>query len=301
MPSENTETNFTTSVQAIENLTAAKDSDKCCLYLPPEVTVSIVLFIFLALTIILANFLVLSSIYTNYRLRCPACYLILSLSLADLLVGLLLIPVRISELLSNQWSRQFMWCKMALSLNLFSLSASLLNLLAVTADRFLAISFSLKYGTMITNNRTCVIITAVWLTAFVASFLPLFGIGTEPMEMYRTRHRCWYGDVMERKYMALFFVLICAIPTFVITAAYFKMFFLARNQERKIAALRVYDRGPMQGTVGTNKRLSFTRESKAAKTTGNYRLLLFHYDVILPYLVKRTRNYETVIHCSVPV
>lgn len=270
MPSENTETNFTTSVQAIENLTATKDSDKCCLHLPTEVTVSIVFFIFLAMTIILANFLVLSSIYTNYRLRCPTCYLILSLSLADLLVGFFSIPIRISELLPYQWSRQFVWCKMALSLNLFSLSASLLNLLAVTADRFLAISFSLKYGTMITNNRTCVIITAVWLVAFVASFLPMFGIGTEPMEIYRIQHHlCRYGDVMERKYMALFFVLICAIPTFVITAAYFKMFVLARNQERKIAALRVYDRGPTHGTVGANKRLSFTRESKAAKTTGN--------------------------------
>ena len=32
-----------------------------------------------------------------------------------------------------------------------------------------------------------------------------------------------------------------------------------------------------------------------------YLHLLFHYDVILPYLVKRTRKYETVIHCSVPV
>ena len=27
-----------------------------------------------------------------------------------------------------------------------------------------------------------------------------------------------------------------------------------------------------------------------------YHILLFRYDVILPYLVKRTQKYETVIH-----
>ncbi|XP_068708809.1 adenosine receptor A3-like [Montipora foliosa] len=264
MLSDKTEQNVTPGTpQPTENLTGSANSEKCCLHLTPEVTVNIVFFIILAITIILANFLVLASIYTNSRMRCPACYLILSLALADLMVGLFLLPVRITELLWYQWAREFMWCKMTLSLNLFSLSASLLNLLAVTADRFLAISYSLKYRTIITNNRIYVTITAVWLTAFVTSFLPLFGVGTKPVEMYSVHYLCRYGDVMESTYMTLFFALICAIPTLVITAAYFKMFFLARSQERKIAALKVYDRG----SAAASKRLSFRRESKAAKTT----------------------------------
>ena len=239
---------------------------------PPQITVivNIAFFLLLAVIIIVANLLVLVSIYANPRLRLPTHLLILSLSAADLMVGLFLIPVRVLELLSYEWSREFLWCKMTLSLNFFSLSASLLNLLAVTADRFLAISYALKYGIMITNNRICVVIIAVWLTAFTASFLPLFGVGMKPVEVYRVHWLCRYADVMEGTYMAVFFLFICATPTVLITAAYFKIFVLARGQERRIASLKMSVDGVLaQGTV--HKRVSFTRrarESKAAKTTG---------------------------------
>lgn len=266
-PSNEFELDTTAEPLATENLRNTVGGDILPLHLTPEVTVNIVFFIVLAITIIAANLLVLSSIYTNQRLRCPTYLLILSLSAADLMVGLFILPFRIMELLSYEWSREFAWCKMTLSLNLFSLSASLLNLLAVSADRFLAISYSLKYGTMMTNNRIYVMITAVWLTAFTVSFSPLFGVGIKPVKMYRVHHLCRYGDVMESTYMTLFFFLMCATPTVIITAAYFKIFFLARGQERRIASLKVYvDRDPSR--LAANKRIILTRESKAAKTTG---------------------------------
>ena len=238
-------------------------------YLSPDVAANIVFFILLAITIIIANLLVLISIYMNRRLRCPTYLLILSLSVADLMVGLVLLPVRVMELLSLEWSRTFVLCKMTLSLNLFNLSASMLNLLAVTADRFLAISYSLTYSTMVTNNRMCVIITIAWLTAFVVSFFPLFGVGMKPAAMYRVHHLCRYGDVMEDTYMTLYFAVICAAPTVLITAAYFKIFFLARSQERRIASLKVYVNGGRGSAwLAVDKRIRFARESKAAKTTG---------------------------------
>ena len=120
---------------------------------------------------------------------------------------------------------------------------------------------------MITSNRIYVTIAAVWVTAFTVSFLPLFGLWMKPVELYRVHRLCLFGDVMEGIYMALFFVFICAAPTMLITLAYVKIFALARSQERRIASLKVFaDMGPTQ--LPTHKRVSFTRESKAAKTTG---------------------------------
>ena len=226
------------------------------------------LFSLLAVVTVTTNLLVLaSSISINQRLRCPTYLLILSLSVADLSVGLLLLPTRSIELLSHSWTRQFIWCKVTLCLNLFSLSASLLNLLAVTFDRFLAISYSLMYNTMITKQRIYVAITAVWLTAFFMILFPLCGVGIKPSEDYHPQRVCSYGDLLERKYLALFFASICTVPTMIITVAYFKIFVLARSQERRIASLQVFvDRGLAQSAVSRGDGLN--RESKAAKTVG---------------------------------
>ncbi|XP_078355888.1 adenosine receptor A2b-like [Oculina patagonica] len=237
--------------------------------LKPEVIVNIVLFIILALAIILANLLVLASIRTNSRLRSPEYILILSLSLSDLMVGVFLIPARTLELFSIEYTRQFVWCKMTICLTLLSLSASLLNLLAVTMDRFLAISYSLKYKSFITLSRIYLTIAAVWITALTVSLVPLFGAGTKSVEISRPQHLCRFADVLEETYLVLYFVFICVMPTMLITVAYFKIFLLARSQERRIASLQVYDvEGSEQATVRkqSSKQIIFIRDSKAART-----------------------------------
>lgn len=255
--------------------TNADTEDSWKLQLKVEDIIMAGLFSVLAVVTVTTNLLVLaSSISMNQRLRCPTYLLILSLSVADLTVGLLLLPTRSIELLSYSWTRQFIWCKVTLCLNLFSLSASLLNLLAVTFDRFLAISYSLMYNTMITKQRMYATITAVWLTAFFIILFPLCGVGIKPSEDYHPQRVCSYGDLLERKYLALFFVSICTVPTMIITVAYFKIFVLARSQERRIASLQVFvDRGLAQSAVSRGDGLN--RESKAAKTVGTILLDLF--------------------------
>ena len=251
--------------------TTSLSADSWTPTLDPEVIVNIVFFILLALTIIPANLLVLASIYVNSRLRSPEYILILSLSLADLMVGIFLLPVRTLELLSIEYTRQFMWCKMTICLALLSLTASLLNLLAVTMDRFLAISYSLKYKNFITLNRIYVTVAAVWIAALTVSLMPLFGAGAKSMETSRLQHLCRFADVLGETYLLLYFVFICATPTMLITVAYFKIFLLARSQERRIASLQVYDEeASVQLAVRkqSSKQVVFIRESKAAKTIG---------------------------------
>lgn len=261
-----------TSKSSITNTTSlSADSWNPSLDLKPEVIVNTVFFIILVLTIIPANLLVLASIRANPRLRSPEYILILSLSLSDLMVGVFLISARTLELLSIEYTRQFMWCKMTICLTLLSLSASLLNLLAVTMDRFMAISYSLKYKTFITLSRIYVTIAAVWITALTVSLVPLFGAGTKSVEISRRQQLCRFADVLEESYLVLYFVFICATPAVLITVAYFKIFLLARSQERRIASLMVYDKEcseQMAVRKQSSKQIIFIRESKAAKTIG---------------------------------
>jgi len=152
-------------------------------------------------------------------------------------------------------------------------------------DRFLAISYSLKYNNFVTLNKMYLTIAAVWITALTVSFLPLVGAGAKTVEINRVQHLCRFADILEETYLVLYFVFICATPTVVITAAYFKIFLLARSQERRIASLMVYCEDNLQQPSlrkHSSRQILFNRESKAVKTIGkvvkylDWSDLLFH-------------------------
>lgn len=288
-----------TSKISIRNASSlSAENGNFSLDLSPEVVLNIVFFILLALTIILVNLLVLASIRVNLRLRSPEYMLILSLSLADLIVGVFLLPVRTLELFSIESTREFMWCKLTICLTLSSLSASLLNLLAVTMDRFLAISYSLKYNNFVTLNKMYLTIAAVWVTALTVSFLPLAGAGAKTIEISRVQHLCRFADILEEVYLVLYFVFICVTPTLVITAAYFKIFLLARSQERRIASLMVYCEDNLQQPSlrkHSSRQIVINRESKAVKTIGKVEKCLdwaglFHDFFLIELYIPKNRH-----------
>ena len=246
-------------------------NERVSLILSPHITIIIVVFILLAIVIIAGNLLVLVSIRSNSRLRSPECILILSLSVADLMVGLFLLPVKIVELMYLHRARKFMWCDMTISLTLFVLSACLMNLVTVAFDRCLAISYTLRYNSFMTVPKVCFGIVMVWLTAFTVAFLPLSGVGTKSVKTQHLGRPCCFSDILEESYMGLYFAFICATPTVLITTAYLKIFLLARSQARRITSLRMYieelstyNGGPMNSP----RPIRFARESKAAKTIG---------------------------------
>ena len=262
-------TNFLTSTTTT---TTAQARSEAWFVLSPEVIVNVVFFLLLTFIIVSTNLLVLASVYANSRLQRPTYFMIVSLSAADLIVGLVLLPARLVELLFFEWTKQFVWCKMTSSLSLFSLSASLLNLLAFTLDRFLAIFYALKYRTVMTPNKLLVTIAVVWLAAFLASFLPVFGVGTRPENTYRVTRLCRLADTLDERYMAVYFVFVCAVPTVLISGAHSKIFLLARSHERRIASLRISNERSTKLARGS-RPVILARDSKAAKTIGEFGIL----------------------------
>lgn len=274
----NMEFNFSiANITSRTNLYSA--NERVSLILSPHITIIIVVFILLAIVIIAGNLLVLVSIRFNSRLRSPECILILSLSVADLMVGLFLLPVKIVELMSLHRARKFMWCDMTISLTLFVLSACLMNLVTVAFDRCLAISYTMRYNSFMTVPKVCFGIVMVWLTAFTVAFLPLSGVGTKSVKTQHLGRPCCFSDILEETYMGLYFAFICATPTVLITTAYLKIFLLARSQARRISSLRMYieelstyNGGPMNSP----RPIRFARESKAAKTIGKVQKSVFY-------------------------
>ncbi|KAJ7392301.1 hypothetical protein OS493_011958 [Desmophyllum pertusum] len=120
----------------------------------------------LTILTVLGNTLVIYLILSRKRLRNTVNWLLFSLALADLCVGLTHFPTMAcnsASLCSKCVTTALRW----LFLNL-----SMTNLCALTADRYMAIVTPLKYTVFKAKRRHLFFISAAWILPFVVHFAP---------------------------------------------------------------------------------------------------------------------------------
>ena len=123
---------------------------------------------------ILGNGLVCFSVFHFHRLRSPTNYLIVSLAVSDILVGVLSLPFRLTQTLHGEaWPDNLglPGCKLWIWVDMLSAAASILNLTGISIDRLIAISQPLKYRERMTGRRVLYIIAFVWAYALLCSSL----------------------------------------------------------------------------------------------------------------------------------
>lgn len=106
-----------------------------------------------AITALLGNLLVIIVFVQDKRLRKRTNFYILSLAVSDFLVGLLGIPSAILTRIGIP-KDAFLTCLTMLSLLVVLCTISILNLVAVSFDRFWAILFPLNYHQKMTSRLT---------------------------------------------------------------------------------------------------------------------------------------------------
>jgi len=142
------------------------------------------------------NFVVLY-VYARHRsLRALAknAYVV-SLAVADLLVGLVGIPSALST--SVGLPQHFESCLVMNSVLLLLCTASIMSLLAVTVDRLWAIRHPFKYSKVMTPGRACCAIALCWTVATSIGLLPVLGWnkGRPPVP------RCFFVEVIDGRYL----------------------------------------------------------------------------------------------------
>ncbi|XP_054158775.1 tyramine/octopamine receptor-like [Oppia nitens] len=129
------------------------------------------------LTTVLGNILVIVSACVEKSLRTASNCLIFSLAVSDLLVGLLVMPMRLTIALFGYWPFQFR-CDLALELNILSSQASVLNLMAIAIDRWIVVSRVHNPSPLLTarsRKRIIIMVIGVWVVPIVFVGLPLMG------------------------------------------------------------------------------------------------------------------------------
>ncbi|XP_071480198.1 histamine H2 receptor-like [Diadema antillarum] len=139
---------------------------------PLHRSLMIVAFTPLVIVIVIGNALVMLAIRREPTLREPRYLLLACLAIADLLAGLVAIPVEVfSRIVRSQATCilenavYFTMCS-----SIFT-GVSFVVIVLVNVDRYVAITRPLRYVSMVTSRRVVMVIVAVWVVNLMRGFM----------------------------------------------------------------------------------------------------------------------------------
>ncbi|KAF7649600.1 hypothetical protein LDENG_00138920 [Lucifuga dentata] len=200
------------------------------------------------LVTILGNAVVIVSIAHFKQLHNPTNVMIMSLALADVLVGAVVMPFSAVRTVDGCWFYGDDFCLLHSSFDMFLTSVSIFHLVCIAVDRYQAICNPLQYSQTITMPVAWIMVCACWTMAAIYAY----GL------MYSKANVAGLEDYMESIYCVGSFldgIIFFFFPCTVMVCLYTKIFFVAQEHVRKIEDMthHVTERG---------------REHKAAKTLG---------------------------------
>ncbi|XP_007260440.3 adenosine receptor A2b [Astyanax mexicanus] len=217
----------------------------------------------IAVLSIAGNVLVCWAVAINSNLKNATNYFLVSLAVADILVGCLAIPFAIT--ISVGLCSDFYGCLFLACFVLVLTQSSIFSLLAVATDRYLAVKIPLRYKELVTGKRAREIITILWILSFIIGLIPFAGWNNKNNACIRDRNSCGlfqnssssfsdgetldtyqsffqschlpcqFENVVDMRYMVYFNFFGCVLPPlFIMLGIYVKIFTVARKQLRQI-------------------------------------------------------------------
>lgn len=186
------------------------------------------------------------------RLQTPTNFFIASLASADILVGLITPVFTTSLLLPADLNHELM-CSIPSRLLILACGASILSLVAVAFDRYIALTNSLEYVQIMTKKKTYGVIASAWLYSALVVSIP-----TALTENPSVQTNCGFGQFHPRVHLlfaSMLFFPACVLIFF----CYYKIFTIAKHQSRAI-----YDQE--QSVANAIHMRYVNRDCKYAKT-----------------------------------
>ncbi|XP_017563132.1 trace amine-associated receptor 13c-like [Pygocentrus nattereri] len=208
------------------------------------------------------NLLVIISISHFKQLHTPTNLLILSLAVADLLVGLIVMPVNVMQLIDSCWYLGKMACCLLPVINSLVSSASLCSLVFIAVDRYIAICDPLLYSTRVTVCKTSLFIILGWSSSLFYIIMCLYFNDHFLPSQISTRCEGECVVVIQYSWVIVDLMVSFLAPCCVILILYAVIFNVARHQAKAVRAVR-NDASNKQGI-----KVPSSSETKAAKKIG---------------------------------
>ncbi|XP_066507841.1 trace amine-associated receptor 6-like [Hoplias malabaricus] len=236
-------------------------------------TGSAYIFLFIVLSCIsvctvFLNLLVIISISHFKQLHTPTNLLILSLAVADLFVGLIVMPGNIMQLIDTCWYLGKLTCSIFPLVSSLSVLASVFSLVLIAVDQYIAVCDPLLYPSKVTFCKMSICIIICWSFCLLYNLIILYyNDHLVPDHLYTT---CYGECVLVVKYSWVIIDLVISFltPCSIILIMYGLIFKVARHQAKAI-------RSVTNGACHKNgSKVSGFSQRKAAKKVGT---IIFAY------------------------
>ncbi|XP_006815469.1 histamine H2 receptor-like [Saccoglossus kowalevskii] len=223
----------------------------------PIIIIALIGVILVAITIatILGNVLVCLAAVVNRKLRTVTNFFVVSLAVSDMLVGLLVLPFSAIYEIQRSWPFGVVLCNIWISMDVLLCTVSILNLFAISLDRYIAITRPMRYPSIMTTTKASVALVVIWSVSFLVSFLPIhMGWNTLDgnIENINDPTNCNF-DVSNGTYVLIDGLGTFFLPLIIMLCTYFRIFRIAREQAKRISNLPKIDGSNTSRAVDEHK------------------------------------------------
>ena len=131
----------------------------------------------ITITALAFNLLVVYAFTTYKKLRASVTnYFVISLAVSDILTSGLVTTLKLdSTFKGGYWTHGSFMCSLYTTMYLLAVPSSVINLCAVTVDRYLVLRKPLRYNSLMPPRRAVFIISCLWIYALIWACLPVMG------------------------------------------------------------------------------------------------------------------------------
>lgn len=140
-----------------------------------EIVIITVIITVAMIVVVVGNMLVIIAIATEKALKNITNWFIASLAVSDFLLGLIIMPFSLANLLMGYWMFGGISCEVYAAVDVFLSTASINNICLISLDRYWSITHAVAYLKKRTPERAALMILAVWLFSGLVSIPPLLG------------------------------------------------------------------------------------------------------------------------------
>ncbi|XP_076874319.1 trace amine-associated receptor 13c-like [Brachyhypopomus gauderio] len=263
------------------NFTAINQTDDCFNYTCPERSLSTAVYVLLYMALICivlvtvcGNLVIIISVCHFKQLHTPTNMLMLSMAVSDFLIGALVMPTTLLQMIESCWIFRRVFCAWYLLTASFLTSVSIYNVALIAVDRYFALCTPFLYTKTVSVSTMCIVVLCDWCVSLsyniTLQYFNLTSLGGAACS-----RRCFF--VLTDVWSMVDLLLNFAFPLAIIIILYAQVFFIAKKHATAIRELNNHTRSQ------TSKKTTYSMKSerKAAKVLGI--LVTVFVACLLPY------------------